>query len=788
MDEHEDSGVAEWLLSGLDEAEPEAPRLPEVLGPYRLGRLLGRGATSAVFVARDQREQIDVALKVVSISALSPARVERMKLEVSALRRLAHPGIVRVLNAGRIGELVFLALEWVKGETLAARIQREGPLSEQTSLELVRRLALAVAHAHEHQVLHRDIKPSNVLLDALGQPRLTDFGLARLEDRVTRHTAESDVLGTPGFMAPEQAGGRLAPLGPPVDVYGLGATLYACISGGTPPLEASTLQAFLEALETRRPRSLRELRPGISRTTEALCRRCLEHDPAARFPSAAALASALDAALHAPAERAGWRAWPSLVGALVGAAGVGLLLVGVPADRTPPATAQAVSLEAIAALADEGDREGALRALAQAPDSAEAAWLEYRLRAEVPAEAPQAAEALARTLRTDPKHPLAVQARAEALLRAERHEEAGVLLARVGDSAPNLPAVWALRGEVHARQGDFASAAEAFRRATLGGEPHAARWAYALLESGEFAQAADVAREALRRDGENAELRRTLVDSLLRTQPREALNAAEAWRLALPADDDAHRITGELRLRLGDPYGAEAPLREALRLKPDAPGTIGLLAECFKDRGENERALEIYDRALQRTPDLPGLWNNRAGALIELGRFVEARESYDRAIALGGHLPLLLAHRAVAWSREGNLEAALQDAREAVRRAPTDPKIQVILAELLRQAGRWEELLDATERVLALAPGDFYARTLRASALGQLGRHPEALTCLEALERDFPQSGEVVLGKAQALHALGRLEPARAAAERALTLQGGPVFTQRVREFLDQLR
>ncbi|MCA8925950.1 MAG: serine/threonine protein kinase, partial [Planctomycetes bacterium] len=297
MGEHGDSGAADWLLSALEDEEPLAgggPR-PRTLGPYRLGAPLGRGATSVVFAATHLRSGREVALKVVRLDEVSSSTAERIKTEAAALARLTHPGIVRLLDWGRDGGVLYLALELVEGDSLAERIEREGALSERSALEIVGRLARAVEHAHQHGVLHRDLKPSNVLLDRVGVPRLTDFGLARLLDRSTRHTADRDLLGTPGYMAPELAGGRLDELGPATDVYCLGATLYACISGGIAPLQSKTLQEFLAALEFARPTPLRTLRPGLSAGTHRLCMRCLEAAPKDRYASAAQLAEAIDA-------------------------------------------------------------------------------------------------------------------------------------------------------------------------------------------------------------------------------------------------------------------------------------------------------------------------------------------------------------------------------------------------------------------------------------------------------------------------------------------------------------
>ena len=241
-----------------------------------------------VYRARDPHLGREVALKVLS-NRLDGAARERFLRECEATARLQHPHIVRVHSAGCDGALRYLVLDLVEGEPLAARLRR-GPLPPATARAIAAKLADALAHAHGHGVLHRDLKPSNVLL-VDDEPVLLDFGLARLEE-VPSLSRSGVVMGTPGYLAPEQARGQVALVGPRTDVYGLGATLYAMLCG-RPPVEAESTTDLVTASArgTIRPPSAHA--EGVDADLAAICMRCLETDPSARWGSCGELRDAL---------------------------------------------------------------------------------------------------------------------------------------------------------------------------------------------------------------------------------------------------------------------------------------------------------------------------------------------------------------------------------------------------------------------------------------------------------------------------------------------------------------
>jgi serine/threonine protein kinase len=223
-----------------------------------------------------------VALKMILAADYSdPARRARFLAEGDAIARLQHPNIVQIHEVGQHGGLPFLVLEHVGGGSLAAQL-RGVPQPPRRAAELVERLARAVHHAHLHGVVHRDLKPANVLLGEHGEPKVTDFGLARY-DRPGL-TATGDVLGTPSYMAPEQAvSGQ--PVGPAADVYALGAILYEMLTGRPPFTGETPLDTVLQVLHNE-PVSVTSLQPNVPRDLETICLKCLRKEPRKRYGSA----------------------------------------------------------------------------------------------------------------------------------------------------------------------------------------------------------------------------------------------------------------------------------------------------------------------------------------------------------------------------------------------------------------------------------------------------------------------------------------------------------------------
>jgi WD40 repeat protein len=275
---------------------PESPRPTEGgvrahIGPYEVLEVLGRGGMGVVYRARHLKLGHEVALKMILAGGLADVQEQaRFLLEATAVARLHHPGIVRLLEFGE-DQGPFFCLEFIDGGSLRDRI-KNGPLPPRGTAALIEKLAQAMQHAHEHGIVHRDLKPANVLLTRRGEPKIADFGLAKQMDAADDLSGSGAILGTPSYMAPEQAEGRRRDVGPTTDVWSLGAILYECLTGQV-PFQGSTAQETLQRVIGQEPTPPRRLVPSLPRDLETICLRCLEKDPKKRYLSAAALADDL---------------------------------------------------------------------------------------------------------------------------------------------------------------------------------------------------------------------------------------------------------------------------------------------------------------------------------------------------------------------------------------------------------------------------------------------------------------------------------------------------------------
>lgn len=267
--------------------------VPRDFGPYELVREIGRGGMGVVYEARQKGLDRSVAVKMILASHLASAElVQRFQAEAKAAARLHHSNIVHIHEVGQLHGQDFFAMEYIDGQSLAQRIA-QGPVDVPTAVRLVATVARAVEHSHQQGIIHRDLKPSNILLDSDGRPYVTDFGLAKVFAAGSEMTATGVIAGTPSYMAPEQALGRRADVGPASDVYSLGAILYELLTG-VPPFRAdSPLDTLMEVLSGD-PAMPRTVNPHIPRGLELICLKCLAKEPAERYSSAAALADDLD--------------------------------------------------------------------------------------------------------------------------------------------------------------------------------------------------------------------------------------------------------------------------------------------------------------------------------------------------------------------------------------------------------------------------------------------------------------------------------------------------------------
>lgn len=283
--------------AGQDAEAPSIGTKVQYFGDYELLGEIARGGMGVVYKARQVRLNRTVALKMILAGQFAgEADVQRFQTEAESAAQLDYPGIVPIFEVGEHEGHHFFSMGLVEGDSLAARIA-DGPLPPAEAAELVRKIAEAIQYAHEKGVVHRDLKPANILIDNDGQPRVTDFGLAKKVKGDSNLTASGQILGTPSYMPPEQAAGRIDQVNESADVYSLGAVLYATLTG-RPPFQADNpLDTLMHVLE-REPVAPRALNPTLPLDLETICLKCLEKDRRRRYESARSLSAELQRFLN----------------------------------------------------------------------------------------------------------------------------------------------------------------------------------------------------------------------------------------------------------------------------------------------------------------------------------------------------------------------------------------------------------------------------------------------------------------------------------------------------------
>jgi hypothetical protein len=331
---------ADWPGTAVTPAEigPAAIETLRAAGYEVMGEL-GRGGMGVVYLARKVALNRPCALKMILAGAHGgKSAAARFRVEAEAVARLRHPGIVQIYHVGEADGLPFLELEYLPGGSLEKAMDGT-PRPAVEAARLIEGLTRAIAEAHRRGIVHRDLKPANILIDAGGQPKVADFGLAKIVDSEDGLTKTNLVIGSPSYMAPEQAEGNARSVGMTVDIYAMGAILYELLAG-RPPFRATTAMETLEQVRASEPVPPSRLQPGLPRDLETICLKCLEKVPARRYASAEALAEDLrrhlagEPILARPAlfwERA-WK-WarrrPTAAAAIaIAAAAAGFLLAG----------------------------------------------------------------------------------------------------------------------------------------------------------------------------------------------------------------------------------------------------------------------------------------------------------------------------------------------------------------------------------------------------------------------------------------------------------------------------
>ena len=254
----------------------------QYFGEYELLQEIARGGMGVVYKARQSRLNRLVALKMILSGQLaSEDDVQRFYIEAEAAASLEHPGIVPIFEIGEHEGQHFFSMGFIDGAGLDVQV-KEGPMAPREAAALTQQVCEAIAYAHSQNVIHRDLKPANVLIDGTGQAKVTDFGLAKKTDGDSDLTGTGQILGTPGYMPPEQASGETDTIGPAADIYSLGAILYALLTGRPPFQSANVMDTLLAVLE-QEPVAPRQLNPALDQDLETICLKCLQKDAGRRY-------------------------------------------------------------------------------------------------------------------------------------------------------------------------------------------------------------------------------------------------------------------------------------------------------------------------------------------------------------------------------------------------------------------------------------------------------------------------------------------------------------------------
>ena len=643
------------------------------LGPYQLLEQLGEGGAGVVYRARDVRDGQEIALKLL----LRPTaqRMGRFQLEAETLAKLRHPNVVPVRDYGIAGDgRPYLVLELIQGHTLQERLDTTGPLRPQEAVEVALQLAAALSAAHGREILHRDVKPENVLLRASdGVAILGDFGLAKdLGSQLDRLTQTGTIMGTPGYLAPEQLG-HSGEHSPALDVYGVGATLYAMLTGGPPVTGSSALEAFQATLSQAPipPSRLVPLPPGL----EAICLRCLAKDPAERYPNALALLDALEALETGGPAPSARRPHPALLLVLVGVGGAaGWHALG----KSAPPLRPSVSSPAVKASAPGASipPQPSAKPTSTPLAPTELEDLLNRCDRALALHAPGAAELVREAERLAPDHARTQLYLGVLSLRKRKSALAFDHLSRAIQLDASLASAYSVRAQVHIGRGDLPRAKRDVELALAANPESNTAWATLGKLRG------------LEGDYKGA---LSALDKAVQIFPKGALHRADRaavqialgrHKLALP---DAERAV-ELGPHLAHPWGVRADLKRAL---------------------SDPTSLEDYDQALELDPDHLGALTGRAAEYLNLSRYDEVIRDTTRVLSLAPSPNSLPAERArsdrsVAYLFRGDLADALRDLEELQRAEPNRPRHAFWRSEAHFRLGEFAESVKWSKTTLKL--------------------------------------------------------------------------------------
>ncbi|MBL9079628.1 MAG: protein kinase [Planctomycetes bacterium] len=792
--------LADLLTAMRDDgaADSAAPDVDDgvAVGGYRLGRVVGEGGVGTVYEARDPRLGRRVAIKVLRPEfAASPTSLARFHREAQTLARVDHANVVRILGVGESAGRYWLAMAFVDGESLAARIERlraaggHAGDSLRVLVQAIADVAAALHCVHTAGIVHRDVKPSNILLRSDGAPVLTDFGIARDRDDATL-TSPGALIGSPRYMAPEQVLGGGAACDARADVFSLGATLFECVAL-QPAFERPSIEATLAAIVQAEPVDPRRLHRGLPADLAAIVWKALEKDPAARYPTAQAMAADLRAflelrevAARAPSRpRRWWRRLrhQPLLAALVATAAVAALSLAWIGVQWPRLHAAAAARERAAyddlvvrgfLARDEPDagRRWFEHALAIDPARSEAVLgLVFAVsRQQGPAAA--LAELEARGGSGDENR---TRCRAWLLQRLQRTEAAAALPRPVGEPLTSM-GLW-LEALLAIEAGDPAALLRARELLSLAvrlaPQPNLilyTQWAGVACNGGSAAERREAAETLLRLWPDHPRALAIAGAALIVVDAARAGAVLQRAR-ALGADDAEVLVnTGIAAARAGDRAAAAAALTGAFEPAGDR-ASLRRTVLLVLGQVDAPQADALAEEWLRREPEHPDAGRFAGRAAFRRGEAALAVERLQRAAAARPADLDLRLDLAFARAEAGDLPTAAIELGELARLHPDHERVHLQLLDVLDGLGDVAAGIDEHRRWAGLHLHDAAAwRDLAAAAAADLAAAAEDLDLTAAERANVLAGGQDAVARELHAAALARRgEQAAAARVRA---------------------
>lgn len=789
------SSESSRAVAGSSAFERELPQIPG----YDIQAILGYGGMGVVYKAQHLALNRPVALKMLlaGVFASAPER-QRLVREAQAVAVLRHPNIVTIFDVGECEGRPFFTMELVEGQNLAQRLAGT-PQTAKSTASIVATLADAVHSAHQAGIVHRDLKPANVLVTIDGTPKITDFGLARHFEGDAPLTLTGLQVGTPSYMAPEQASGRADALGPGVDIYSLGALLYEMLTG-RPPFRAET------ALETQRqviedePAPPSRLNSKVPHDLETICLKCLEKDSRRRYTTAKELAEDLmrfDRGEPIAARRIGplgrvlkWcrrRPAHALLMAGISAAAIAVLIAAIWCSGRQADTEHAIErdLTELAQRQRDSDWLGARTALerAMARDSASPATRKSINQAQ------RDLDLVEQLHKIRLRRAVIVDFRFDRQAnnhQADRAYAAAFSAARMGDPRTSAARVAgkirtsAVRAALLGALDDWAACtADDTRRAWImdvaklvdvGSTP----WRVAARDPIVWSDRPEIVNlmQSATVDSESVHLLTVLAERA-RTCGADPIPFLRRVQTAHPGDFWANTALGDALASNREFGEAVRFYQSALSVCPDDAIAYNNLAVALAQDARIDEAVNQLGTALRINPEFAAARSSLGLCLKLKNRFVEALDQQIEAARLDPESAAAHSNLGIALEDVGRLDEAIAEFRAAIRIDPKNAGAHLNLGRTLARTGHLIEAVDTHKRAVQLAPNDAFSHVSLGRTLTQAHRFDEALDAFTTAVRLQPGSADCHADRGVTLTKLGRLDDAVESYRKALALDPG---------------